>query len=423
MNCLHEKFVDGYAIHSEVIHYNERGEEISYSGSTEDWSVLKYNIIDINHHKQLAVDYDKIELLFSKTKHFFLIGRFEVGLLSSNLQEIIPVGFTRIEVDNNSDIIRAAKQSYSSEPTLVQYINYDGIVLRSIIDYDNNLYKSNFTFWEELNNSFPFFKNDYCVISNGIYKGVIDTEGKYVIPPIYNKLQVINENQVIACKSSKFGLISMNEVLLLNFIFDRLEFIGENRFIVRQDNCEGILNLLCPDRLILKSLKYHSFSDGAVLVSIKNEIGKEKFGFEDYDGEEIVPLLYNYLSKFENGIAVASINKKYGLINQKNQVIQSFVYDNIYRTGNGYFLIILNNKVGLVNADGSILLKARFENIVFKDDKFLVELKDCYNYLNLNGKFANEWMYNDYESATTEDTDDMYLDALDGNYDAAWNID
>lgn len=416
-DCI-RKFVDEYAVYIETEGFKD-GWDRSY--------VSEYNIINKDRVKQLTDNYNNIEVIYSQTKHFYKIeNSFGKGLLDSNLKELLPIAYSDIDVDKNSDIIRARKGRSYSDNSVIEYIDSNGKLLRSIF-YNGHLYSDGAygPYKGDLSYEFPLYFMGYCIVTCKGYKGILDVDGRYVIPPIYEKLKIIDCKKVIACLNSKYGLINFSETVLLDFLYDRLEYCENDFFIVRKNNCEGVLNLFCPEKLILKKLKYDNFSEGTVIVS--NGVGDEekKFGVEDSEGNELVPIVYDYISQYQNGVAIVAYGKMKGILNKQNNFIQSPIFDSILRCDNGYFIIKLKNKYGLLKADGSILLRPIYSKIESLTGCFRVENKSIYNYLNLNGKFEkDEWEQDVYdETYTQRELDDMYRDAFDGFADAMWNVD
>jgi hypothetical protein len=54
---------------------------------------------------------------------------------------------------------------------------------------------------------------------------------------------------------------------------------------------------------------------------------KYKCGFIDREGKEVIPCSYESATSFEQGVAIARIGKKYGLIDATNQHITGFDFD------------------------------------------------------------------------------------------------
>lgn len=412
------EFIDGYAIYCERDWFKE---------GWDRWSEERYNILNEEHVKQFDKDYDNIKMLSSKSKKYYRIQNSrKVGLLSSKLQEILPEEYYHIELNKDSDIFIAVKERNEQDGYIVEYVKDDGEIIRSITCSDYVLAHSIYLNDRRINSDlFPPFTDKYCIVSNNSNKGILNINGNYIVPPVYEKLEIIDGNKVIACSNSKYGIINFNESIILDFQFDRMDYYGDNIFIVRKDNLEGVLNLLNPNNLKLKELKYDKCSEGTVIVSNGFEHKQEKFGVEDFEGNNLIPIVYDYLSQYKNGVAIVANGKNKGIISKNNNLIQSIIFDSITRCDNGFFITKSSNKYGLLKADGSILLKPIYSKIKSLKSCFRVENKGIYNYMDFNGKFEkDEWEQEEYgETYTQKEIDDMYRDAFDGFADAVWNVD
>lgn len=411
------KFIDEYSVYVETESFKE---------GWDRWCVSNYNIVNKERIKQLTGNYKWIEVIYSQTKYYYLIeNESGKGLLSSTIKELLPIEYLSIDVDKNSDIIRTKKKGNTSNDTVVEYFDSNGKLLRSILFQRQFSNDGSFNLaWDDIRYEFTMFYNGHCTVNCRGYKGILDLDGRYIIPPIYDSLKIIDNERVIACRKSKFGLITFNEKVILDFLYDRLEYFENDFFIVRKKNREGVLNLLCPDKTKFKKLEYDYYSEGTVIVRNGLE-DMEKFGVEDSEGNIIVPISYDYISQFKNGVAIARIGYKSGIINKQGNFVQSMMFDHISRCKNDFFITEVNNRFGLLKADSSVLLKPKYSKIEIQDNTFLVEKRNTYNYMDFNGKFLDkDWSSYDYDdSYTREELDDMYRGAFDGFDDASWNID
>ena len=88
------------------------------------------------------------------------------------------------------------------------------------------------------------------------------------------------------------------------------------------------------------------FNEGYALVRIKN-----KYGFVDTIGNEVIPVIYDSVHNFSSGLAKVELNKKRGFINNEGtQIIPEIYHDSNF--GNfeyGYAVISLGNKYGIID--------------------------------------------------------------------------
>lgn len=75
-----------------------------------------------------------------------------------------------------------------------------------------------------INGLAPFCINKEC--------GVIDTAGNQLIPPEYDNLELTSSDLVIAIKNKKSGVVSVNDKLIIPFKYGRIETTGAGAFLV-----------------------------------------------------------------------------------------------------------------------------------------------------------------------------------------------
>ena len=99
-----------------------------------------------------------------------------------------------------------------------------------------------------------------------------------------------------------------------------------------------------------------------------------KYGYINVNGAEQVAVKYDDINSFENGLAVAKLDRFYGIINEQDEVVVPFNLDypamrglrNGYATMEGY-----NNKWGTINAQGQVVIPCEYDSIiVFDKDGF-----------------------------------------------------
>ncbi|HCC08025.1 MAG TPA: hypothetical protein DEP72_07725 [Clostridiales bacterium] len=100
------------------------------------------------------------------------------------------------------------------------------------------------------------------------------------------------------------------------------------------------------------------FNEGMALVFKAND---EKHGYVNKDGKEVIPLIYDndYISIFDNGVAIIKRYGKYGIINKDGKEVIECKYDYCDACNDycdlgyeGVFVVELNNKWAYINKEG-----------------------------------------------------------------------
>lgn len=83
---------------------------------------------------------------------------------------------------------------------------------------------------------------------------------------------------------------------------------------------------------------------------------KNKYGYEDENGNKIIPAKFDDAEEFKNGYAIVRIKMKKGMIDKKGEYILEPVYDYIDDVRDGLLKVEKDNKYGFVNTEGKIVI-------------------------------------------------------------------
>lgn len=192
--------------------------------------------------------------------------------------------------------------------------------------------------------------------SNQYRYGAINTEGKEIIPLIYNEMKCEFSNIYIDSNSFNKGLIAVKKGAPFSPNWGVININGETVIDFKYDfisNCIG-------DCFIIGERTYHN--------SYYQE--PDKYGIININGETITPIIYKELRAFNNDLFIAKYEDKFGIINSKNEIISSFKYDMINNLGNGFAEIGINKNGnwkgrnwGIIDSKGEVVIKPGFDYI------------------------------------------------------------
>ncbi|PHR28233.1 MAG: hypothetical protein COA38_12350 [Fluviicola sp.] len=89
----------------------------------------------------------------------------------------------------------------------------------------------------------------------------------------------------------------------------------------------------------------------------------DQFGFMNTAGITMIPPVYQQVSKFSEGLAVAAKNGKYGVIDKYNQVRIPFKFDAISDFNNGRAIVEQNGLQGMIHRNGSFVFECKFDDM------------------------------------------------------------
>ena len=99
------------------------------------------------------------------------------------------------------------------------------------------------------------------------------------------------------------------------------------------------------------------FYDGMAPVALNH-----KYGYVDKNGNETVPLKYDYVTHaFVNGLALVRLDNKYGLVDRQGKEKVPVIYDDITSFSECLAGVCLNKKWGYVDTSGKEVIPVKYE--------------------------------------------------------------
>lgn len=130
---------------------------------------------------------------------------------------------------------------------------------------------------------------------------------------------------------------------------------------------------------------FNLFQSGLLSVELK-----DKWGYVDEKGDEIIDFKYDYALPFHNDNAIVSLNNDVFVINKKGENILDDTYDNMTLDSEENVYFYQTNALwGLMDSQGKKLTEALFDSIFsFKDGLAKSAVDGSYGYLDTKGKTA-----------------------------------
>ena len=220
--------------------------------------------------------------------------------------------------------------------------------------------------WGAINNVgeliIPYSYNDHFWFSEGLANvklngkvGYINTKGELQIPCIYDNATIFSEGYACVELNGKLGYIDRTGKMIVPCMYDI---------------CYSIDN------------PYHKVSHSYFPIYIDG-----KWGMLDKQGYMIVPCIYDELLPIEdNGECIVTLNDKEGYINIKNEHILPLIYDRVWKFSDGVAPVKFNGKCIYIDKQGIQVIPYSYEdNYHFKRGVARVKLNDKYGYIDLNG--------------------------------------
>lgn len=264
----------------------------------------------------------------------------------------------------------------------------------------NKRIKSNKKRFSDNSEIYPALRNT----KEGKVYGYINTNGVFVIEPIYLNAYDFNNNEsAIVQEGEKFGLINKKGEYILKPTYDSINEFKENRAIFVLDNYMGVMD---EKGNIITKEKYNfinDYNEGRAIIGVSYNNEDYKYGYIDLNGNEVIAPIYSEANSFNEGRAlVKTKDGKYSLIDVNGNVINTYNYNYVSQYGNGLMVFgdSFEGPLGYINSDGDIVIKPKYKTAEgFKDGVAIVSESENfigpYGLINKEGNYVYEPIFND----------------------------
>ena len=189
------------------------------------------------------------------------------------------------------------------------------------------------------------------IVKDGKY-GVIAKDGTSKLPIEYEELKYAQDKYYIAKKNSKYGIVSLDNVVCLDFTYNFITKTEHTNFYqaetedFKTDIIDKDFNIKLS-KVIISDLNEEK---GYLRIREDNQYKYYNFNFEQKTNQDVLTTSTLFLVKDANG--------KYGYVNKDNELIVNYQYDdakeqNVY----GYCVVKKDGLWGVLGSDGTVILK------------------------------------------------------------------
>lgn len=268
----------------------------------------------------------------------------------------IPQEYTQIDTPIASEIFSFGDDEFDESEKYKEFYLNDS--LSAFFDEDLQLYgikesDGDTLITAQFTNISPF-ENGLAIVSNENNEyGALDLQFKPIIPLEYESLNFNSEDQTfIFSKNGKYGILSSTNNIIISNDYDFISFFNNNKAIVSNGDFYGIIN---RENEVIVPLEYENITevvgdyfvvftsnDGCILYTLKGikrasydfissafaddifiVMANGKYGYINGEGKVIIPIIYDYVSSFSDGIAsvLPADSDTLVIINTKGEIV------------------------------------------------------------------------------------------------------
>jgi hypothetical protein len=241
------------------------------------------------------------------------------------------------------------------------------------------------------------------------FMGLVSPEGKLLLKPQYNFIGFFSEGRaVFQDKNGAYGYIDETGAVVIAPVYENAEDFKDGVAIVKKNDQNLLIR---PDGALVKSIgqldRYHPDPyEGMFASDINYDPGfipvtqAENYlaGLIDKDGNTVLKPVYEHLSRPQNGVLIAQMggkyglirtdgseltprkysymeliapglytamneNERHGLINEKGETVLPFEYSYISSAGEGLFITARDEKSGIIDRKGAVIVPFEYNSL------------------------------------------------------------
>jgi len=257
-------------------------------------------------------------------------------------------------------------------------------------------------------------EDDYSYLLN---QGIINIKGEEIIKPIYDEVQLWNEQKLIRLKKNElWEVYNFKGVKITSSKYSQLGRLDHKNGLIKVEikrngnYYHGYINLKGETIIPCEYLDLTDFSKGLaygykqVLTNNKetNEVGQySTHGVLDSTGNIVIPMIYDEVLAFSNGLFRVKKSKKYGYVDYNGKVIIPLEYFYVQHraSSNGLFLVKKNwdEDEYFINLNNEkVFTPVGYDNVhPFLEGRAIVKKNGKYGFLDENGELVIPLIYDD----------------------------
>ena len=214
--------------------------------------------------------------------------------------------------------------------------------------------------------------------------GFVNNQGKEVVPLEYDAVAPFSEGLALVKKDGQWGGVDKYGEIIIPLEYDNISSFSEELAVVKKDKKYGFINKQGKVAIPLEYDEARSFSEGlAKVMKISNvkvyfnrlnvkKTYDAKYGYINKQGEYAVPLDYDDIANFSEGLAAVKKEDKWGFVNKQGEVVIPLEYDAASSFSERLARVAKNGKYGFVDTQGKIAIPFEYDYAISSFQEGLV---------------------------------------------------
>lgn len=316
----------------------------------------------LTKNEKQIIENEYEDIVYDKTSNLLIVNKDEIkGVYNIEGKIIIPIDYTSITI--GGDYINAIKNE-----------------TRVIFDISGQKLDTDITSHLKVSDNYSIIidkDNNYNIVDNSNNKLLND---KYVY------IEFFKDNLFIATQENRTGLIDANGKIIVPLKYGTVQKIEKVDLLEAAEIENGKIDLIDEKGNILEGLEDASLekNDEYIKIYSKDDAKYFKLDGTQVEYKELYP---------SNSLYAKKQNGKWGFVNSNGNTVVDYIYDMVTEQ-NGKFAGIKSGELwGVIDENGNVILEPKY-SLIYDDVKFLstyYELKDSLGVPTYCGDYENNY--------------------------------
>ena len=316
----------------------------------------------LTKNEKQIIENEYEDIVYDKTSNLLIVNKDEIkGVYNIEGKIIIPIDYTSITI--GGDYINAIKNE-----------------TRVIFDISGQKLDTDITSHLKVSDNYSIIidkDNNYNIVDNSNNKLLND---KYVY------IEFFKDNLFIATQENRTGVIDANGKIIVPLKYGTVQKIEKVDLLEAAEMENGKIDLIDEKGNILEGLEDASLekNDEYIKIYSKDDAKYFKLDGTQVEYKELYP---------SNSLYAKKQNGKWGFVNSNGNTVVDYIYDMVTEQ-NGKFAGIKSGELwGVIDENGNVILEPKY-SLIYDDVKFLstyYELKDSLGVPTYCGDYENNY--------------------------------
>ena len=223
------------------------------------------------------------------------------------------------------------------------------------------------------------FRNNYAVVYQDQYQGIIDRNGLLRINPSFTTIELRDDGAARGRRQNTWTILNGGNEILGKAQLDSVIALGNNRFAIRRGAQYALTNSEFRDITAGKFNIIGNFEDHRAIV-----VSNGKYGLMGSSGDILIEPQYRALTQNGDYVAALLANNQWILLDTLGKRLTPKSYDRIAPFNGDHFVVKNQRYYGALARDGKEIISCVYDSIVqHQGDRLVVRFHGDYGIIDM----------------------------------------